>query len=65
MTVYNPEIRLAQPFRDSVKGALLRCIDMAATPSDAKSMILTMYESGLLSVPETFAQIETRGLESE
>jgi len=65
MTVYNPEIRLAQPFRDSVKGVLLRCIDMAATPSDAKSMILTMYESGLLSVPETFAQIETRGLEAE
>lgn len=63
MTVYNPEIRLAQPFRDSVKGVLLHCVDMADTPSDQKSMILTMYESGLLSCAETFAQIATRELE--
>jgi hypothetical protein len=60
-----PENRLPQPLRNNVKGVLLRCVDMAETPSDAKAMILTMYESGLLSVPETFAHIETRGLGAE
>ena len=65
MQRYTPENRLPQPFRECVKAALLRCVDMAGSPSDAKAMILTMYESGLLSVPETFAQIEARGLEAE
>jgi hypothetical protein len=58
-----PDNRLPQPLRSSVKGVLLRCVDMAETPSDQKSMILTMYESGLLSCAETFAQIATRELE--
>lgn len=60
-----PDNRLPQPFRSSVKDVLLRCVDMAETPPDAKSMILTMYESGLLSAADTFAQIATRGLEVE
>ena len=64
MTDYTPEDRLPQPFRKPVQAVLLRCVDMAATPADAKAMILTMYESGLLSVPDTFAQIAARGLEA-
>jgi len=65
MEDYIPEVRLAQPFRSSVRGVLLRCVDMAASPSDAKVMLTTMYESGLLSAPETFAQIVTRQLGAE
>jgi len=64
MNNYTPENRLPQPFRDSVKAVLLRCVEMADTPSDQKSMILTMYESGLLSCAETFSQIATRKLEN-
>jgi len=63
MNNYTPEDRLPQPFRSSVRTVLLRCVDMADTVSDQKSMILTMYESGLLSCAETFAQIAVRGLE--
>lgn len=65
MDDYTPEDRLAQPFRRPVQAVLLRCVDMAETPSDAKDMILTMYESGLLSVADTFAQIAARQLEAE
>lgn len=63
MSDYTPEDRLPQPFRRPVQAVLLRCVDMAECRSDAKSMILTMYESGLLSVADTFAQIATRKLE--
>jgi hypothetical protein len=63
MIDYTPENRLPQPFRRPVQSVLLRCVDMAECQSDAKAMILTMYESGLLSVADTFAQIAARGLE--
>lgn len=62
---YTPEDRLLQPMRRPLQSVLLRCVDMAETPSDAKSMILTMYETGLLSVSDTFAQIAVRGLEAD
>jgi len=64
MNNYTREDRLPQPFRNAVQAVLLRCVEMADTPSDQKAMILTMYESGLLSCAETFSQIATRGLEN-
>lgn len=63
MQEYTPEDRLPQPFRKPVQSVLLRCVDMAQSRPDAKSMILTMYETGLLSVADTFAQIAARGLD--
>lgn len=60
---YNPEDRLPQPLRAPVQALMLRCVDMAETPSDAKAMLMTMYQSGLLSVADTFAQIAARGLQ--
>jgi len=64
MRNFTPEDRLPQPFRLAVRAVLLRCMDMAESQSDAKAMILTMYESELLSVVETFAEIASRGLEA-
>lgn len=64
MTSYNDSDPLPQSFRGPLQRVLLRCVDMAETPSDKKAMILTMYESGMLSPSETFAHIASRGLQS-
>ncbi len=53
------------PLRESVRAVLLRCVDMADSQSDAKAMLLTMYETGMLTAAETFAHIVSRRLESE
>lgn len=62
---HTPEDRMPQPLRGAVRGVLLRCVDMAETGSDQKSMLITMYESGLLSCAETFAHIAIRKLENQ
>jgi len=64
MTSYNDSDPSSQSFRGPLQRVLLRCVDMADTPADKKSMLLTMYESGMLSPTETFAHIASRGLQS-
>lgn len=65
MSQHTPEDRLPQPLRSAVRSVLLRCVDMADNGADQKSMLLTMYESGLLSCAETFAHITSRHLENQ
>jgi len=62
---HTPEDRLPQPLHGAVRSVLLRCVDMAESAADQKSMLLTMYESGLLSSAETFAHIASRNLENQ
>lgn len=64
MTDFTPELPEPQPLAFHLKRVLLQCADMADTPGNTKAMILTMYESGLLTPAETFAHIASRGLES-
>ena len=63
MDEYTTNSGMPQPLRTSVKGVLLRCVDMASTPYDERTMLLTMYETGLLSCAEAFAHLVTRRLE--
>lgn len=63
MREYTTDSGMPQPLRTSVKAVLLRCVDMADTLNGERTMLLTMYETGLLSCAETFAHLVTRRLE--
>ena len=63
MKLYIEQLPVAQPVASWFVEALLAGVD-AAEPADAKHMILTMYESGLLSEAEAVREISSRGLES-
>lgn len=48
-----------------VKRVLLRCVDMADSADNAKAMLMTMYQTGLLSLEEKQHEMTFRSLEAE
>lgn len=59
---YMREPTPAQPVKESVKRILVQTIINAREPSEQKTMIMSCYESGIFSCPETFAFIHVLGL---
>jgi len=65
VTIFTDEMREPQALSTAIASVVWRCVDGAESPSDAKAMILEMYERGPISRRDCTAQIAARGLASE
>jgi len=64
VTIFTDERDVPQALSCIIASILMRCVNGAETPSDAKAMLLIMYERGLISRRDCTAQIAARGLAS-